>query len=104
MTNFSQVVVENIKKKHIFSHFPENRAVYEIKLKKMVEPDRLQMTIRRMRFACWIPKAADTQSEYLIFIVSGYANALQYYVICTLPELSHYKSNRITGAEMAQSV
>ena len=38
-------------------------------LKNMVEPDRLQMTIRFMRFACWIPKATDTQSEYVIFIV-----------------------------------
>jgi hypothetical protein len=26
------------------------------------------MTIWRMRFACWIPKATDTQSEYVIFI------------------------------------
>jgi hypothetical protein len=24
------------------------------------------MTIRRMRFACWIPKATDTHSEYVI--------------------------------------
>jgi hypothetical protein len=36
--------------------------------KNMVEPDRLQMTniIRRMRFACWITKATDTHSEYVI--------------------------------------
>jgi hypothetical protein len=25
--------------------------------------------IRRMRFACWITKATDTYSEYVIFIV-----------------------------------
>jgi hypothetical protein len=33
----------------------------------MVERGRLQMTIWRMRIACWIPKATDTHSEYVIF-------------------------------------
>ena len=28
--------------------------------KNIVEPDRPQMTIWRMRFACWIPKATST--------------------------------------------
>ena len=36
--------------------------------KNSVEPNRPQMTIRRMHFACWIPKATNTQSEYLILI------------------------------------
>jgi len=27
-----------------------------------------QMTIRRMRFACWGPKATNTHSEYVIII------------------------------------
>jgi hypothetical protein len=41
--------------------FPENRAVYEIMLKNMVQPDRPQMTIiRRMRIECWITKVTDT--------------------------------------------
>ena len=31
--------------------------------KNMVEPDRPQTTIRRMRLACWITRATDTQSE-----------------------------------------
>jgi hypothetical protein len=38
--------------------------------------------IRRMRFACWITKATDTHSQYVILIPSdgknGYANAPQY--------------------------
>jgi hypothetical protein len=34
----------------------------------MVEPDRPQMTIGRMRFARWITKATDTHSEYVIVI------------------------------------
>jgi hypothetical protein len=32
----------------------------------MVELDKPQMTIWRMRIACWIPKATNTQSEYVI--------------------------------------
>ena len=31
----------------------ESRAVYEKMLKNVVERDRSQMTIRRMRFTCW---------------------------------------------------
>ena len=31
-------------------------------------PDMPQMTIRRMHIACWIPKATDTHSGYVILI------------------------------------
>jgi hypothetical protein len=34
----------------------------------MVERGRPQMTIWRMRIACWIPKATNTYSEFVIFI------------------------------------
>ena len=53
---------------------------------------RPQMTIRRMRIACWIPKAINTHSEYVILI----AFPLQQWIsertslftfILTLPEL-----------------
>jgi len=47
---------------------PENRAVYEIKWKNIVQPGRSQMAIWRKRFACWIPKATNTHSEYVILI------------------------------------
>ena len=50
--------------------------------KIFVEPDRPQMTILRMRIACWIPKATRTHCN------NGHKNASQYYVICTLPVLS----------------
>jgi hypothetical protein len=36
--------------------FSENRAVYEIMSKNVVEPERPQMALMR-RFACWISKA-----------------------------------------------
>jgi hypothetical protein len=48
--------------------FFENRAVCEIMWKGMVESYRQQMTIWRMRIACWIPKATDTHSEYVTLI------------------------------------
>ena len=44
---------------------PENRAVYEIMWKNMVQRGRPQMTVRRMRIACWITKTAGTHSEYV---------------------------------------
>jgi len=53
---FQTNVVEKIET-HIhvqLLHF-ENRVVYGIMWKNMVERDRLQMTIRRMPIACWLP-------------------------------------------------
>ena len=44
----------------------QSRAVYEIMWKNMVEPDRTQMKIWRMRIACCIPMATGTHSEYVI--------------------------------------
>ena len=50
------------------------------------------MTIWRMHIVCWIPKATNPHSEYVILIVfhynSGCTNTLQCYIKCTLPVLS----------------
>jgi len=46
--------------------FSENRAVYEIMWNNVIERGRPHMTIRRMRSACWIPKATNTDLEYVI--------------------------------------
>jgi len=40
--------------------FSKNLAFYEIMWKNIVQPDRPQMTIWRMRIACWIPEATNT--------------------------------------------
>ena len=48
----------------------ENFAVYEITWKNIVEPGRTQMTIWHIRIACWIPKATNTPSEYVLIIAS----------------------------------
>jgi len=42
--------------------------LYDIIWKTFVEPDRPQMTIWRTRIACWIPKATNTHSQYVILI------------------------------------
>jgi hypothetical protein len=68
---FQIKVVEKIKTyslhpMHFF--FFENRAVNKTKWKYFVEWSRPQMTIWRMRIACWIPKATNTHSEYEILI------------------------------------
>ena len=47
---------------------PKNLSIIEIMLENIVEPGRPQMTIWRMRIACWIPKATNTYSEQAIRI------------------------------------
>jgi hypothetical protein len=49
----------------------------------VVEPDRLQKAIRRMRSECWISEVTDTHSEYLRLIAfpsNDYTIVSQYYV------------------------
>jgi len=54
---FQAKVAQKIKTHFIFNNFfpPENHAVLDLMWKNIVEPDRPQMTIRRMRIACCIP-------------------------------------------------
>jgi hypothetical protein len=59
----------NQKTSFMFNNvYPKTVAVYEIMWKNIVEPGMPQMTTWRMRIACWITKATDTHSEYVIFI------------------------------------
>jgi hypothetical protein len=65
---FQAKVVEEIKT-HIlcsvtFFSF-ENRSIYEKMLKNIVERGRPQMTIWRMRIACWITMAANTGAQVM---------------------------------------
>jgi hypothetical protein len=71
---FQTKVVEKITR-HIFVVVensppppPESRAFFEIRWKSVVETDRPQITIWRMRIACYIPKARTKHSEYVILI------------------------------------
>jgi len=53
--------------------------------KNVVELDRPQLTIWRMRIACWITAATNTHTEYVIFIAFslqyGCMNVLQCYTL-----------------------
>jgi hypothetical protein len=52
----------------IFFSPQETYLFYEITWKNILEADRPQMsTIRCMHLACWIIKASDTHSEYVIY-------------------------------------
>ena len=48
--------------------FFENRSVYEIMWKDTVESGRPQVTMWRMRIACWITKARNAHPEYVLLI------------------------------------
>jgi hypothetical protein len=63
---------ENQNTHFVFNNYPapphpENRSVYEIMLKNIVEPTD-DSIIWGMRFASWIHKATDIHSEYVIII------------------------------------
>ena len=67
---FQKICRENQNTHFMFSNFfPENIVVCGIIWKNIVEPDRPQLTIWRMRFAYQITKAANTHLEYVIFTV-----------------------------------
>jgi hypothetical protein len=54
---------ENYNTHFVFrKFFPENRAIYEIISKNLVEPERPQMAIQQ-RVACWISKATRAQAH-----------------------------------------
>jgi hypothetical protein len=89
--NVSDSVVDKIKP-HILcsiSFFFDTRAFCGIMKVRHVEPDRPQMTIWHMRTACWIPKATNSKSKYVILIALHGNNccriAPQCYVIRILP-------------------
>ena len=73
-----------------FLFFKKNCPIYEIMWKHILVPDRPQMTIWRMRIACWINKATNTHSQYVILIAShcnsGCKNASRcYFTVLCLP-------------------
>ena len=68
-------VVEKIKTQFMFKNSPlppslppENRAIYGIMRENIIDPDRPQITIWRMRIAYCITAATHTHSEYVILI------------------------------------
>jgi len=68
----------------------EDHAVYKIMWENIAEPDRPQMKIWRIRISRWVPKATNSQSEYVTLIafplrqwLNERASMLRYtYVAC----------------------
>jgi hypothetical protein len=79
MRNVSNRSCTEIRKTHftLSLFFSENWAVYEVMWVNTVVGDRPHMTIRRLRIACWIPKARDIHSEYVILSVFAHQKWLR---------------------------
>ena len=61
-----KICTENLNTHFVFSnHFFDKRDIYEIMWKNIVERDRPQMTIRRMRITRWIPKTSITHAQFV---------------------------------------
>ena len=57
------------RKTYIYTNFFSSEIVPFMRMwKNTVELDRSQTTTWRTRIACWITKATDTQSEYVILL------------------------------------
>ena len=70
MKNVSDKICRINQNKHfMWITFFQNCAIYEIIRKNIVQWDRPQMTTWHMHIACWIPKATNTHSEYVLLIV-----------------------------------
>ena len=88
---------ENQHTHFVFNNFFffDNRAVYEIMWKNVVEPEGPQMTTRRMRIACWVPKATNTQSEYVILML----HYTYEYIACLVRYLYRSQMSYVGNAE-----
>ena len=68
---FQTKIVEKTETYFISNNFPPPSqicAINEIMWKNIVEWERSEMKIRRMRIACWITKATNRHPEYVILI------------------------------------
>ena len=65
----ANVFRENQNTNFVFSNFffSENHTIYQIMWKNMVQSDRPQMTIWRMRIACWTTETLDTNTQEFIY-------------------------------------
>jgi len=65
-TNFIEKIEIHILCSIVFFFFTENRSVYDIMWKNSVERGRPQKKIWRMVIACWISRATNMHSEFVI--------------------------------------
>ena len=90
---------ENRNTHFMFNHvFRKSCCLWDNVKKNFAEPDRKLLTIWRMRIACWIPKATNSPSHYVIMLFrynSGCRNSPQCYLISTLLALLAYKFGQL---------
>jgi len=88
MRNVLAKGVEKINAHFIFNNFFLR---YEVMWENIVELARPQLTVWHMRIACWMLKATNTHSYYIILIAFPLQQWLHertwVFVICTLPVL-----------------
>jgi len=85
--------------------------------KNTVEPGRLEMTIWRMRIACWLPKVTNTHTQIILILVAlppqqwlhvsasvlcyKYSTCLVYYLSLNNKRISSQKCNNNISAVLA---
>jgi len=87
MRNVSDERFREIPNTHLIlsNFFFLNLAVYEIMWKNISEPGWPQMTLRLILTACWIGKATDTHSGYVIlfaFPLQQWLQDITFHVYC----------------------
>jgi hypothetical protein len=68
LERFRTKFVQKIKTHFVLNNVSENHAFYEKTWKNIIEQARLRMTIWRLKIACWVTKATNTHSQYVILI------------------------------------
>ena len=67
--NISEKGCKENQNTHFMFHNVFSRKLCRLRCgKNMAEPDRPQTTLWRVRLACWLTKATDIHSEYVIFL------------------------------------
>ena len=85
----------------MFSNFffpPENRAVYEIMWKNIIELYRLQMTILRMCIELWVTKVTKTYLQYVIYIAFPLKQWLHVTLYVHCLSFCYVKKNKLSVA------
>jgi len=99
----TSVVEENQNTCFVEYIFPENLIFYETTWKKYRRGGQAtDDDMWRMRIACWIHKATNTHSDYVILLFhynNGCTNAPPRYVLRTLRLLLHLQRGNIEIAE-----
>jgi len=95
---------ENRNTHFMLSNFFQKKCAFdEIKWKNFVKPGSPQITKWRMHIACWIPKATNTRSEFVILIAftlqqrwhegASILSSIMQHVACLVQNECRYKCN-----------